>query len=136
MLGSKRGKDLGGPLLLPPARGIKRKRADTAAAPSSSSSAVPPSPAAEAAPLADEEDDFDNDCSVCFEPIPTGERVWLRCSHWFCAGCVRDVAKTAMAAQEEEGGGGGGVVCRASRQGVMVSCPMCRARVRVPMARE
>ena len=96
--------------------------------------AAPPPLAAEAeAPPSD--DDLDNDCSICFEPIPEDERVWLRCSHWFCAGCVRDVAKTAMAA-EEEAGGGGGVVCRASRQGVMVSCPMCRARVRVPMARE
>ena len=70
----------------------------------------------------EEEEEESSECSICLDPIPSNAKRTLRCSHSFCSSCIKSVAKKAA----EEGS------CeRASRLGVMISCPMCRARVRI-----
>ena len=103
----------------PTARGRKRKRVRV-----QRPAALPPAgeeaqPAAASEEVAEEEE-----CSICFDSVAEDARAKLRCSHSFCAPCLKEVAKKAAA---EDGDGGQ----RASRLGVLIACPLCRARVRV-----
>ena len=82
-----------------------------------------PVPAPSAAEVSDEEEDAEEaeDCSICLEPIASDARQTLRCSHSFCAPCIKAVARNAAAED----------AAQASRLGVMIPCPMCRAQERV-----
>ena len=93
-------------------RGRKRKRRH-----------AKPVPAILAAEVSDEEEDAEEaeDCSICLEPIASKARQTLRCSHSFCATCIEAVARNTAAED----------AARASRLGVMIPCPMCRAQDRV-----
>ena len=82
-----------------------------------------PVPAPSAALVSDEEEyaKENEDCSICLEPIALDARQTLRCSHSFCAPCIKAVARKAAVEN----------AARASRLGVMIPCPMCRAQERV-----
>ena len=61
------------------------------------------------------------DCSICLEPIASDARQTLRCSHSFCAPCIKAVARKAAAED----------AAQANRLGVVIPCPLCRSRERV-----
>ena len=94
--------------------GKKRKRAAQPAA-------LEPAPDAT-------EDEEDTECSVCFEEFAEAALSvrTLPCSHRFCAGCVAKVVRQAVL----DGGG----AARSNRRGVLICCPMCRARSREPVS--
>ena len=59
-------------------------------------------------------------CPVCYEPFQSGEVKSFNCGHHLCSTCGE-----ALARHKAEQG------VNTTRQGVQVSCPLCRKRARV-----
>ena len=62
-------------------------------------------------------------CPVCYEPFRSGEVKSFNCGHHLCSTCGE-----ALARHKAEQG------VNTTRQGVQVSCPLCRKRARVGLA--
>ena len=62
-------------------------------------------------------------CPVCYEPFRSGEVKSFNCGHHLCGTCSE-----ALARHKAEQG------VNTTRQGVQVSCPLCRKRARVGLA--
>ena len=62
-------------------------------------------------------------CPVCYEPFQSGDVKSFNCGHHLCGTCSE-----ALARHKAEQG------VNTTRQGVQVSCPLCRKRARVGLA--
>eukprot|EP00850_Spirogloea_muscicola_P016111 SM000128S26244 [mRNA] locus=s128:314028:317231:+ [translate_table: standard] len=73
------------------------------------------------------------ECAVCLVPFGGSDghepRVLTACGHSVCDGCIRGLAANASGRPATSGGDGGSVLRR-----VLVRCPECSARTRLPDA--
>ena len=69
----------------------------------------------------DDDDDDDDTCAICIGDLPPrAECAQLPCGHRYCAGCYGEYKASKAAGT------------RASRRGLDVECPLCRAVSRQP----